>query len=289
MKPNTSLAREAISAPAMNGMPRYEFELNEKGQGPAVLMLPGSYATPAAWKGIERALSGSYRLLSTCLPGYGTTPEVRTDGDPDVSRMIEFVGQVVDAVDEPLHVVGHSWGAQLALAAVMTGRIAPISLTCFEANPLFAQRADGAFAWRPAIEQMVQAFENALAAGDLDAAAIIIDFYSRDGAFGSMPDAVRSFCRESAPTNLRDWYSTATFTPPFAAFSTIDLPVTLVRGSKTPQPIIDLTDELSRHMQTATVEVVEEADHFLISTHAAECARILEESVENASRLSGTA
>lgn len=257
-------------------MMRLEFELTESGQGPAVLLLPGSYATPAAWKGVQSALRTPFRTLSTSLPGYGSTPEVRPDTDSDIGWLVEFVGQVVEAVGEPVTVVGHSWGAHLLLAAVLAERITPLSIVCFEANPLFATRSDGPFRWRSDIEEMVDRFDKALASEDPDAAAIIIDFYGRPGTFLGMPENVRDFCRATARTNLRDWRSAASFTPPFEAFAAIDVPVTLVRGGETPLPIIDVTNQLAAKIPHAREKVVPGADHFLISTHPAACAEILE-------------
>ena len=261
-----------------------EFQLTEAGQGHAVLLLPGSYATPSAWKGVQSALKGTYRILSTSLPGYGTTPEVRPENDADIDRLVEFVGQVVDAVGEPVHVVGHSWGAQLVLAAVLAQRIAPLSLVCFEANPIFAEPRGGPFPWRSDIEEMVDRFETALAAGNPEAASIIIDFYSRPGTFLSLPEPVRAFCRTTAPTNLRDWHSAATFTPAFGAFAEIEIPVTLIRGELTPRPIIDVTEQLVTNIPSGRAKVVDGADHFLISTHSTACAELLESHIESVER-----
>lgn len=257
-------------------MKRFEFDLVETGEGPAVLLLPGSYATPAAWKGIQKALKTPFRTVSTSLPGYGTTPEIRPADDADIGQMVEFIGQVVDAVGEPVHLVGHSWGAQLALAALLATRIEPLSVVCFEANPIFAQPTDGPFPWRSEVDTMVDRFGAALADGDPDAASIIIDFYSRPGTFREMPENVRAFCRATARTNLRDWHSAATFAPSFEAFAAIDIPVALVRGGETPLPIVDVTEQLARNIPDGRKSVVPGADHFLISTHPAACAEILE-------------
>lgn len=263
----------------MNGQPaprNVEFELVEAGQGPAALLLPGSYATPAAWKGVQGALTSNFRTISTSLPGYGTTPEVRPKGDVDIAHLVDFVGQVVDAIGEPLHLVGHSWGAHILLAALLEQRIGALSLVCFEANPIFARPARSPFLWRTALEAMVDRFEAAVIAGEPDAASIIIDFYSAPGTFLGMPENVRNFIANSAPTNLLDWHSAATFTPAFERFSSFDIPVTLVRGSNTPAPVRDVNEHLAAHIPHATQEVVDGADHFLISTHAEACAEILD-------------
>ena len=255
---------------------KFEFELSVSGQGPALLMLPGSYATPAAWKGIIQSLNSSFRIYLTSLPGYGSTPELRLENGAHVDPMIEFVGQVADAVNEPIHVVGHSWGAHLALAAVLRERISPLSIVCFEANPIFARPSDRPFEWRLEIDAMVDRFEAAIAAEDPAAAAIIIDFYSRPGTFDAMPDTVRAFCQATAPTNLLDWRSAATFTPAFDEFASLNIPVTLVRGGATPRPIVDVTNQLASHIPGVRNRLVDGADHFLISTHPAECAQILD-------------
>ena len=131
---------------------------------------------------------------------------------------------------------------------------------------------------------MTDRFEAALTEGDPAAAAIIIDFYSRPGTFDEMPDAVRDYCRATAPTNLLDWRSAATFTPVFSEFAQLQIPATLVRGSKTPQPIVDVTAQLQTHLPDVQTEVVEGADHFLISTHAAECAQIVEAHIQRAAK-----
>ena len=263
-------------------MKRFSFDLTDTGNGTAVLMLPGSYATPAAWRGIQESLKGEYRFISTSLPGYGATPEVRPESDADIGHLIEFVGQVIDTVDEPVHLVGHSWGAVLALAAVLAGRISPLSIICFEANPIFAQLTGGSFAWLSNIESMVNSFEVALAVGDRNAAGIIIDFYSRPGFFQKMPAKFQAFCEVTAPTNLLDWYSAATFTPYFKEFDALKMPVTLVRGSETPKAIVDVTKELAANIAKVEVKIVDGADHFLITTHPDACAEILQTHLEAA-------
>ena len=258
-------------------MKKFQLELKEEGQGLPVVMLPGAYATGAAWKGVQSALNTDVRLISTSLPGYGTTPEVRPESDANIEHLIEFVGQIFDAIGEPCHAVGHSWGAHLLLAAILAQRIKPLTLVCFEAMPIFASPSQGCFPWRPEVEKMVSSFEAALTEGDEDAAAIIIDFYSHPGTFLSMPENVRAFCRASAPTNLRDWHSAATFTPSFEKFASFDLPVTLVRGSETPAPISDVNEELVAYIPKAIEKIVDDAGHFLISTHPGVCAEILDE------------
>ena len=41
----------------------------DAGEGPAVLFLPGSYSTTAAWRQVQRHLSPGYRLVTGSLCG----------------------------------------------------------------------------------------------------------------------------------------------------------------------------------------------------------------------------
>ena len=45
---------------------RIDYE--ETGEGPAVLFVPGSFSTPAAWRGLQHWLPQRYRLVGT-IPG----------------------------------------------------------------------------------------------------------------------------------------------------------------------------------------------------------------------------
>lgn len=251
------------------------FEVVETGKGPVVLMVPGSYATPAAWKGIQNALGGSFRLISTSLPGYGSSPEVRPQNDADISHLVDFITKVVETIDAPFHVVGHSWGGHVLLAALLARRINPQSAVLFEANPLFANPVGAQFPWREEVRAMVRQFESALDANQPEAAAIIIDFYSQPGAFQTMPESVQAYCRSTATTNLRDWHSAATFTPVFSDFAAVALPTTLVCGSKTVRPVADVNAHLLANLPAAQREVVNGAGHFLITTHPEACAKII--------------
>ena len=257
-------------------MRAFDFDLTETGDGEAVLLVPGSFATPSAWKGVQSALTTPVHAFSAALPGYGTTPEIRDPGTPGMDEMVEFVGQLVDAIGKPVHVVGHSWGAFVLLAALHARRIAPLSVLCLEANPLCGRTADGHFPWSGEIIAMVNRLEAAIAAGDPEAAGIIIDFYSRPGMFRAMPEAFRAFCQATVSTNLRDWRAALTFTHAFADFAAFDLPVTLVHGDVTCTPIKDVNRALLEAFPNAQKRTIQGAGHFLISTHPDQCAAALD-------------
>ena len=109
----------------------------EAGEGATVLFIPGSYSTPAAWTPIQKRLPAKYRMVSTSLCGYGATDEVRTREQTSIECEVDIVAAVARrAGGGPVHLVGHSFGGTVALAAALYRRLTVASLSLFEANPL---------------------------------------------------------------------------------------------------------------------------------------------------------
>jgi pimeloyl-ACP methyl ester carboxylesterase len=254
-----------------------DIDFSDTGNGPALLFLPGSYSTMSVWKGVQAALTGSYRRISTSLPGYGGTGEIRPPEVADMKLMVEFVAHVADRIGEPFHLVGHSFGGLTALAATMMGAVRPLSLITFEGNPVYVRPDSGEFDWQPQVLETGEVFERAYAAGDPDAAKIIIDYWGQEGFFAAMPDPVRDYCRASTYTNILDWRAAAGFTPQISDFSVIESPSTLVRGEQANDAIVDVTGLLAKTMPQSNMRVVDGAGHFLISTHPEQCARIIDQ------------
>ncbi|MDU8910007.1 alpha/beta fold hydrolase [Aestuariicoccus sp. MJ-SS9] len=250
------------------------FDIEIRGSGPPVLFLPGSYSTPRAWAPMFDLIEG-WQMLSVSLPGYGTTPERRRPGACHMADMTGFVTEVAERIGAPFHLVGHSFGGQIALAAALEGTLPILSLITFEANPIYARHADADFAWRSDTDAMVRRFEEAVAAQDRQAAGIIIDYWSSPGTFAAMPEPIRAFCADTAGTNLLDWKTAQTFTPELEAFAALNMPCTLCRGGLANAAIRDVTDLLTGIIPDSRQEVVDGADHFLISTHPGDCARIV--------------
>ncbi len=98
-------------------------EFTDVGQGPAVLFVPGSYSTGAAWKQIQKVMAPGYRCVTTSLCGYGETTETRSPEDFGIHHHVNLLEAVTGHIRQPVHLVGHSFGGTVALAAALSGRI----------------------------------------------------------------------------------------------------------------------------------------------------------------------
>jgi pimeloyl-ACP methyl ester carboxylesterase len=58
-----------------------DVEYDERGEGPPLLLLPGSFGTGSGWKAVTDRLARSHRIVTTSLLGYGATAERRPRGN----------------------------------------------------------------------------------------------------------------------------------------------------------------------------------------------------------------
>ena len=105
------------------------------GAGDPVVLLHGSGGGLHSWAPVAERLAGTYELWMPARRGYGPS-----DAPPGRKSFRDEVGDlsaVIDAAGQPVHLVGGSYGATLALhaAAAEPGRLR--SLAVFE-PPLFA-------------------------------------------------------------------------------------------------------------------------------------------------------
>ena len=114
------------------------------------------------------------------------------------------------------------------------------------------------------------------------AAKQIIDFYGGDGFFNEMPEPVQAFCNDCAAANALDWQG-----GPYVNFdknrlNELLIPATIVSGGNTNTYMKRVTHHLKSYLPRAQFLEINGAGHFLISTHAEECSRILINSVSSA-------
>lgn len=263
----------------MRGFPT-DVEYEERGQGPALLLLPGSFGMGSGWKGLTDRLARSYRIVTTSLLGYGATAERRPDGNATMRQQSEVIDRILERIGAPAHVVGHSFGGLAALAHAVDGTIAPASLVLVEANPLGLLKTSGEAELYAMFGAMTRAYFAAFAAGQPDAARHVIDFYGGDGTFAALPAKVRDYVIKTTPANVRDWSSGTPFEPPPSVYHQIAATTLVVRGGDGHPAMMRIAELLAEAIPHARLETIAGGSHFLPATNPAELARLLDAHVE---------
>jgi pimeloyl-ACP methyl ester carboxylesterase len=156
--------------------------------GSTVLLLHSSASSARQWESLVAALRPGHRVHAVEFHGHG----MRTPWDADAPmRLADDAALVSPLLREAgaAHVVGHSYGAAVALklASMHSSRVR--SLVAYE-PVLFRWLLDDAGGGAPVqdVLALVQAIREALAAGDeRSAARVFVDFWSGESSFDSLP------------------------------------------------------------------------------------------------------
>lgn len=211
--------------------------VREAGAGPAVVCLHSNASTSAQWRALMEMLEGSYRVLAADSYGSGRTAEWPSDRVIRLQDEIDLLEPVFARAGESFALVGHSYGAAIALLAALRHPARVRALALYEPT-LFAvvdarqsppNGADG-------IRNTVRAAGAALDDGDPELAARhFIDFWMGSGSWDAMP-AQRKPPIAASVVNVRRWSHALFGEPtPVEAFATLDVPVLYMVGEDSPE------------------------------------------------------
>jgi pimeloyl-ACP methyl ester carboxylesterase len=250
-------------------------DYDECGDGPTVVLVPGSCSTGAAWRSVISEWGNSFRCVTTSLLGYGGTAERRSIMNADISHEAEILEAVVRRAACPVHLVGHSFGGLVALAVALRKQVPLLSLTIIEAPAAGLLRSMGEHRHYHEIREMTDSYIGAFYAGESAAIESMIDFYGGAGTFAVWPQRVRDYAVDTTAVNLLDWVTAYRFQPTQAALASIEVPALVVWGAASHPAVQRANELLGRCMTTASLVRIAGAAHFMIATHAKEVARVI--------------
>ncbi|MGE5117651.1 MAG: alpha/beta fold hydrolase [Betaproteobacteria bacterium] len=215
-------------------MNRPEPHVREAGAGEPVVCLHSNASSSGQWRGLMDLLSPTHHVLAPDSYGSGRSPDWPSARCISLADEVELIEPVLARTQSPATLVGHSYGAAVALKAALTLAARVRALVLYEPT-LFAlidastpppNRADG-------IRDAVAAASSALDAGDRDSAArAFIDYWMGDGAWARTPAQRRQPIADSV-VNVRRWaHALFTEPTPIQAFSKLDVPVLYMVGKR---------------------------------------------------------
>jgi pimeloyl-ACP methyl ester carboxylesterase len=247
----------------------------ERGTGPCIVLVPGSFSTTAAWKPVSELLNDRFRVVAISLMGYGRSEEQRTADRLVVDAQAEAVEAAIAQAGAQVHLVGHSWGGSVALSVALRGHAELASLTLIEANPVDVLRQNGDHELYEDVQRMSEAYIAAYNAGEHDAARRVVEFWEGQGSFDRLPPKVREYAIQTTPVNIRDWSACYAFHPTAGDGATLALPTLVMCGGRSHPAARRMAQILTGWIPRARAAEVSPAAHFLISTHPREVAELI--------------
>ena len=201
--------------------------VREAGTGPGVVCLHANASTSGQWRELMMLLSPRFHVLAPDSYGAGRTAAGPPDRALTLDDEVALIEPVLRSAGTPLALVGHSYGAAVALVAAVRDPRRVRALALYEPT-LFAlidahtpppNAADGI---RAAVAEGLAALE----AGEPERAAQrFIDYWMHPGAWADMPESRKTPIVASART-LPQWAHALFGEPtPLSAFRALDVPV----------------------------------------------------------------
>ncbi|GAB3112807.1 alpha/beta hydrolase [Aestuariicella hydrocarbonica] len=252
----------------MNIDPYYE----QQGSGSPIVFIHGSYATTSTWKKMVEALAGEHQCILIKLPGHGGAPEAEDFSAPTVDTELAIIEQVVEALtDQPIHLVGHSYGGVVALSQALKGNLAVKQMTLFEPVAVWVLQAAQDRDMQQRVAEFLGLYRDEASRKVPYACSRVIDFWGGDGAFAPLPDFIKDGMEPLLVNNLRHWDVCTGIQHSLQQVQSCEVPTRVVYGTQSNPVAHAISDHLYQQLPNCQRSIIEGASHFLVTSHAQSC------------------
>ena len=239
--------------------------------GGHVIALHCSGAGAGQWRQLGTVLAPRFEL---CAPEHYGTPGA---GPWTGARCFTLADEaartigLIDACDQDVHLVGHSYGGGVALHVAMQrpDRIASLSLYEPSAFHLLGELGSQGEAAREEIVGVMRACAEGVVTGDfLTAAMHFVDYWNGSGAFEQLRPDIRAGLTQWLPKAVLDFRALLSEPTPLAAYRRLRCPVLLLRGEHAPNPTRHIAKALWETVARGHLRTIAGAGHMGPLTHA---------------------
>jgi pimeloyl-ACP methyl ester carboxylesterase len=264
----------------MTSVPK-RFGFFDEGDGEAVVLLHSSLSSRRQWRKLQQQLRGRYRLLGLDLLGYGETPMPAGRGGFRFAREVDLVERLLERVDGPAHLAGHSYGGAVALKTALRRPERVRSIYAHEPVLFALLRSEG---WRQEWSEIAAVSLHAASRvreGRPDLAARgFINYWSGGGTWRSLSADRRQAFARTIPKVTLDFEAISSDTDGLSEYRKIEAPVKLTAGDTGAQTARRVAELLARALPNVSLQIVAGAGHMAPVTDAERINAIISEHLD---------
>lgn len=240
------------------------------GAGEPVICLHSSASSSSQWRPLMDRVATRFQVFAIDLHGAGRTPGWSDDHPLSLADEAALVDPIMAGIRGRVHVVGHSYGAAVALKLALTHRSRIASLAVFEPVLFSVLMADDPEA--PAAREIcaVRAdTADAVERGDLARAGErFVDYWMGAGSWARMPDTRRESVAAAMAAVPSEFDAAFSEPAPLEAFAALDFPVLSMVGSESPASSRAIARLVGKTLPRVTEIEIEGVGHMAPVTHA---------------------
>ncbi|MEM7193148.1 MAG: alpha/beta hydrolase [Pseudomonadota bacterium] len=239
----------------------------DEGEGPDVLLGHCSAASHKEWAPLIEILAKDWRVLAPDFIGYGQSAPWPAEKPFSIEADVDVLLAVAEKAQGRLHLVGHSYGAALALEAARILKDKVKSLTLVEPVSFHLLRLEDLPEWQD-IEKLSLAVLDPVAKGeDKKAAAAFMSYWLGKWRWWIAPERFKSAIAATIPKVALEFSIAIDAKGSTLDYAKIDAPTLLIMGSKTPPPTRAVSELLSKTLPNVTLTTLKGAGHMSPFTH----------------------
>ena len=231
------------------------------GDGPLVILIHGVGLRAEAWGAQIKKLSQTCRVIAVDMPGHGTSTALAPQ-----PGLTDFTDTVATALNKPVVVIGHSFGAMIALDLAI--RHPKLVNGVAALNAIFRRDADA--------QSAVMARANSL-----DGKTVADPTETLNRWFGTVSspqrEAYNNWLRATDPVGYRDAYHVFATQdgPTDSDLTAVHCPALFLTGTQEPNATPAMSQQMAALVPSGKAEKIKDAAHMLPMTHAPQVNAIL--------------
>jgi pimeloyl-ACP methyl ester carboxylesterase len=237
---------------------------------PTVVALHCSGAGGYEWRRLTQAVGQRFKVIAPDLIGCGTAAHWSGTHAFTVSDEAADIVDIIDAAEQPVHLVGHSYGGGVALRVARERPARIASLTLYEPVAFHLLKTAGP-AGHAAFEEIMALagrVDHAVLCGAFFAAAeIFIEHWNGAGAWAAMDPKAQSLVARYIPKACLEFRAMAQEPTSVSAYRRFNFPTLLMVGEHTTEPVRIIARQLAKAMKSCSMRTVFGAGHMGPFTH----------------------
>ena len=243
-----------------------------------LVFVHGSFSSASSWRKIIERLGDANDCIAFDLPGHGNAKNPNDFENPTLKPEFEsLIKATKDKIDGDggVHLIGHSFGGVVALAAAMHAVVPVRKLTLFEPVDASVLPLFGETDAMDTVLEFVNGYCTAVERGFDNACSLVIDFWGGHGSFDAIPEHIQNLMKTMTLHNLRHWDLCNTENRSIADIETFDIPVTIVNGAQSNDVAKVIAKSLDSHLPNSKHLTIDGASHFMVTSHPDMCVDII--------------
>jgi pimeloyl-ACP methyl ester carboxylesterase len=241
----------------------------DEGSGPPVIFAHCSSASHRMWRPLIERLKHRHRIIAPDLIGYGATDRWPQDAPFDFNADAQILTELAERAGEPVHFVGHSYGAAVILQTVMQMDTAPRGMTLIEPVAFPILPVTGRRAAYEKINSFSEKITAAAARGDDDEVArLYMGFWIGRLRWWLTPRKLKKRVMETVDKVALEFGAIRKAqAPDLDKARGLPTSVVLAYGAKTRRIAIDVIEALDEVLPNSRIERIAGAGHMSPLTH----------------------